>query len=161
MTVSKNQARRSFEHHLDLLRRRAKKENLNFSVLMYINMPSEDKHIRLADALSKPEDREAQIIERYRPYYYEWLINEIIWENLEAHHKILVGRKRGGLIRGEQQKQESSIRQAKILKKQDELIDSGIEKPSNKLIAKELDEDPAYVRKFRAKWKRKIKAADN
>jgi len=154
MTVGKNQVRLLYERHLDSLRRHAKKENLSFSVLMYVNMPSEGEHIRLADALRKPEDREAQIIERYRPYYYEWLINEVFWEDFKAHHKTLASNKRGGLKRGEQQKQESSIRQAKILKKQDELIERGIEKNLNKHIAKELDEEYGYVRKFRAKWKK-------
>ncbi len=137
----------------------AKKNNLDFSLLLTSDLsPSEHPPIRLSNTLKKNlKDRDIQAIERHRPYYYEWYINDALWRHLESNVKLWKDRKRWGESRGEQKKLEKIIRQALIIQTEEKLNTDGVKKLTNKRIAREIPgENEQYVRKLRAA--RKIKS---
>ncbi len=158
MKLKKNNARQEYERHLEFLLYHAKKNNLDFSLLLTSDLSvSESPPIRLSNKLKKNlKDRDIRAIERHRPYYYEWLINDALWRHLEGRMRVSERHKLGGNTRAEQKKLEKIIREAKITQTEEKLNTDGVKKLTNKRIAREIPgENEQYVRKLRAAWKKK------
>ncbi len=162
MTLKKNNARQGYERHLEFLLYHAKKNNLDFSLLLTSDLsPSEHPPIRLSNTLKKNlKDRDIQAIERHRPYYYEWLINDALWRHLEGRMRVSERHKLGGNTRADQKKLEKIIREAKIIQKARELdvkkllADGMKKKDINKLVADSIpNENVKYVRQILAPLK--------
>lgn len=159
MKVTNGVARRLFDAHIDYLRQLAKEKNVEFDVFLNSLMPPESKNLRLAALLQVSSEREANLIVRYRPYFYEWQI-DVLMVDAEAHHKSLLSKIRGGKLRAEQLKIKSNERQSRILAKRAELIASGRKlRGINKRIANALNDDREYVRKCLKAWDKSCKAA--
>ncbi len=81
MTSSKYHAQRTYNHHFHNLRREARENNLDLSLLlselipsglMPFYMPSESHRINPPDTSKmNQKDRELCLKEWYRPYFYE------------------------------------------------------------------------------------------
>jgi len=107
----------------------------------------------------KQRDRELCLKEWYRPYYYEWLINEALWKHVDAHRLVLRGYKRGGKIRGGKKTLEKIARQTLIKQTEEKLNTDGVKKLTNKRIAREIPgENEGYIQKFRAKRNKEKKS---
>ena len=162
MKATNGAARRIFDAHVQYLRELAKEKNIDFDVLLNALMPPESKNIRLAALLKAPHAREATGIERYRPYFYEWQIDDVLMVDAEAHHQHLLSKIRGGKMTAEKLKMRSNERQSRIIAKRAELIQAG-EKPHgmNKRIAKLLSDETEYVRKCLREFDKRLKAAES
>jgi len=130
-----NYAQRMYNHHFACVRRRAKEENLDLLFLISKILPNASTYVFMLGGSSpmpppdtskmKRRKRELCLKEWYRPYYYEWFINDT-WYLTEGGFKSRKGTQKGGKDTGEKTKKKCAARKAPIRRKRKKLLDSGV-----------------------------------
>jgi hypothetical protein len=126
MTSRERHAQLAYHDYFLDMCREARKNNLDLSLLLSESLSDElmpfytliDSHRVITPpdtSKMKQRDRERCLKEWYRPFFYEHLINDLLWEHVDAQRLVLRGRKRGGNTRGEQEKLEKVFRETKII----------------------------------------------
>jgi len=154
-TLITNYARRMYNHHFAYVRRRAKEENLDLSLELsriirrepMMFFLGENSPIPLPDTSKmKQRNRELCLKEWYRPYYYEWFINDT-WHLTDGGFKSLKRSRKGARGVHKITQPKSVARKAPIIKERKKFLDSGVtdEKVILKLLVKKFE---LLVKKF-------------
>ena len=110
------------------------------------------------DTLKNKMEREVWCKEQFRPYFYEWIINNALLGHTKKYSEGLKGHKKGGGKTGGKTNIRSNARKEPIIQKRKELIDSGVkyEKEIIKRIKKALPKEfYDYIQKTILMEKRK------
>ena len=157
-----NYARHVYEKFFDKSRRLMNESGQDLSQFLSTFMPSDSETILMKppDRLKKKKkEREVWCKERFREYYYEWIINNALLGHTKKYGEGLKSHREGGEVRSIQKTLERIEREEIIIQTEKKLIIDGVKKPTNLRIAQEIPgENEGYVQKFRAKRKKEKKS---